>query len=350
MGTPVWGLLFVFIMNKYQYLLVDLSLLLSRNVFACSRGKEVGEYTSGDVVKMTIQTLNKIARDYGITADKIILLADTWDPDLGGYYRTWLLGGNYKDSRSWMTPEKLQELSENSNITQKELEKAKRELYQNQVKQDAKRILREEAFKIGLPCFGVSGLEYDDLCYIISSLLYSSGVSKKSVIVTKDSDCMFCTSPAVDYFRLPVGGSSPEIHTYTDIYTTQVPQSLRDMGLSLYSYKSMWDSLDGGHNDMRKTRKPRTNLEDVITKIMSGDYSGVKDKELFLKQYETFQLEKYPMIGQAVSEISKKLPIIGHLGSVSEFHDFCDTFGISDMSDSYYTSFITRFSQKLFTE
>ena len=337
-------------MNKYQYLLADLSLLLSRNVFACSRGKEVGEYTAGDVVKMTIQTLNKIARDYGITSDKVILLADTWAPEYGGYYRTWLLGGNYKDSRSWMTPEKFQEISDNPDTSPEELGKAKKELYQNQVKQEAKRILREEATKIGLPCFGISGLEYDDLCYIISSMLYASGSTKKSVIVTKDSDCMFCTSPVVDYFRLPVGGSKPELHTYQDIYTTNVPESLRNLGVSLYSYKSMWDSLDGGHNDLRRTRAARTKLEDVMIKIISGDYSGVKDKDLFLSQYETFRLENYPMISEAVSEISKKLHTIGHLGDISEFHDFCKSFGISDISDSYYTSFITRFSQKLFTE
>lgn len=337
-------------MNKYQYLLVDLSLLLSRNVFACSRGKDIGEYTAGDVIKMTIQTLNKIARDYGITSDKIILLADTWDLELGGYYRTWLLGGNYKDSRTWMTQEKYDELSQKPDITQEELEKAKRELYQNQVKQESKRILREETTKIGLPCFGVSGLEYDDLCYIISSMLYSSGTQRKSVMVTKDSDCMYYTSPAVDYFRLPVGGSKPEILTYQEIYTTKVPQSLRDKGLSLYEYKSMWDSLDGGHNDLRKTRLPRTKLEDVILKIMSGDYSGVKDVDLFLHQYETFNLGKYPMINQAMEEITKKLHTIGHLGDLSEFHTFCDSHGISGISDSYYTSFITRFSQKLFTE
>ena len=337
-------------MNKYQYLLVDLSLLLSRNVFACSRGKEVGEYTSGEVVKMTIQTLNKIARDYGVTSDKIILLADTWDPELGGYYRTWLLGGNYKDSRTWMTPEKFKEILETPGVTSGEIEKAEKELYQNQVKQEAKQILKEEAKKIGLPCIGIPGLEYDDLCYIISSLLYSSGATKKSIIVTKDSDCMYCTSPVVDYFRLPVGGSSPEIKTYTDIYTTLVPEELREKGVSLYSYKSIWDSLDGGHNDLRKTRLPRTNLVDVISGILVGDYSGVKDPDLFNRQLQTFQLDSFPMINQAVQEVSMKLPTVGHLGSIQEFHDFCDSHGISGISDKYYNAFITRFSQKLFTE
>lgn len=349
MGTPIMGSP-LFFMNKYQYLLVDLSLLLSRNVYAVSKGKEIGEYTSGEVVKMTLQTLNKIARDYKVTSDKIILLADSWDPEYNGYYRTYLLGGNYKDSRSWMTPEKYKEISETPGISESVIRKAEADLYQNQVKTEAKHILRTEAFKIGLPCLGVPGLECDDLFYIISSLLYSSGVTKKSVMVTKDSDCMFCTSPAVDYFRLPVGGSKPEIKTYDEIYVTSVPQELRDKGLSLYEYKSLWDSLDGGHNDMRRTRIQRTNLTKVISGILDGDYSGVKDIDLFKRQHQTFILDSFPMISQAVSEIIQKLPIIGHLGSLSEFHDFCDSYGVSGISDSYYTSFIGRFSQKLFTE
>lgn len=336
--------------NIYQYLLVDLSLLLSRNVYACARGKEIGEYTAGDVVKMTLQTINKIARDYKVTSDKVILLADTWDHELGGYYRTWLLGGNYKDSRSWMTPEAFEALSADPRTTEEELMKAKKDLYQNQVKQESKAILRGEAGRIGLPCIGVKGLEYDDLCYIISSLLHASGSPKKSIIVTKDSDCMYCTSPMVDYFRLPVGGSKPEIKTYTDIYTTLVPESLRNLGLSLYDYKAIWDSLDGGHNDLRKTRKSRTDLETVISNIMRENYSGVQDIDLFKKQYQTFRLETFPMIGEAIQEVTSKLPVVGHLGSLSEFHEFCKTYGISGVSDTYYQTFINRFETKLYSE
>lgn len=337
-------------MNKYQYTLIDLSLLLSRNVYACSRGKKAGEYSAADAVKMTIQTINKIARDYGITSDKVILIADSWDEKYGGYYRTWLLKGNYKDSRTWMTPEKFQEIQEDPNSTEEDIEKASNELYLNQVKQEAKRILKTETSRIGLPCIGVPGLECDDLCYIISSVLYTTKATKKSVIVTKDSDCMYCTSPMVDYFRLPVGGSKPEIRGYTEIYTTLVPSELRGQGLSLYEYKSIWDSLDGGHNDMRKTRAPRTDLTEVISEVMGGNYSGVSDVDLFLKQYQTFRLETFPMIDQAVKEVTTKLPTVGHLGDLSEFHEFCSTHGITGISDRYYTDFITRFEEKLFTE
>lgn len=58
--------------TKYRYALVDMSYILYRNAYAASKGKDVGEYTSGDIIRITIQTLNKIPRDYNISADKFI--------------------------------------------------------------------------------------------------------------------------------------------------------------------------------------------------------------------------------------------------------------------------------------
>lgn len=337
--------------NTYQYLLADLSLILSRNVYACSRGRKIGEYSASDVVRMTIQTMNKLARDYKITSDKIIFVADSWSPEYDGYYRTWLLSGNYKDNRTWMTQEKFDAIKSNPESTEAEIKKAEEELYQNNVKIEAKRILKTECSRIGLPCLGVPGLEYDDLCYIISSLLYVSGVSKKSVIVTKDSDCMFNTSPVCDYFRIPVGGSDPEVKTYDEIYTTYVPVSLRNRGISLYDYKGMLDSLFGGHNAMRKTTTYSKNYADsIIEEIMSGNYSSVSDIDLFKLQYSTFNLSKFPMINEAVETVKKGLSTIGHLGNLEEFKEFCNTNNITGISDKYYETFISRFDQKLFSE
>ena len=41
--------------NRYKYGIVDLSYLLTRNLFAVARGKKIGEFTAGDVIQMTIQ-------------------------------------------------------------------------------------------------------------------------------------------------------------------------------------------------------------------------------------------------------------------------------------------------------
>ena len=61
-------------MNRYKYALVDMSYILVRNLKAISAGKQVGEYNEGEVLRITIQTIKKIVRDYGITADKYIFI------------------------------------------------------------------------------------------------------------------------------------------------------------------------------------------------------------------------------------------------------------------------------------
>lgn len=59
--------------NRFLYSIVDFSYVLTRNLFAVARGKKIGEFNAGDVMRMTIQTINKLARDYGISADKVSL-------------------------------------------------------------------------------------------------------------------------------------------------------------------------------------------------------------------------------------------------------------------------------------
>ena len=73
--------------NKYRYCFVDTSYLVRRNGWVVSKGKEPGEYNYLDIVKMSIQTINKMARDCGMTADKFVLVFDSWSKDYEGYYR-----------------------------------------------------------------------------------------------------------------------------------------------------------------------------------------------------------------------------------------------------------------------
>ena len=92
--------------NKYKYALIDNSYILARNHYGISAGKKAGEYTVGDLIKSCIYTLNKIPRDFGVTADKYVFICDKWSPDFGGYYTTHLLGGAYKDSRGDISSKK----------------------------------------------------------------------------------------------------------------------------------------------------------------------------------------------------------------------------------------------------
>ena len=45
---------------EYNILLVDLSYILSRNIYSISNWKKAGEYTERDVAKSVFQTLSKL--------------------------------------------------------------------------------------------------------------------------------------------------------------------------------------------------------------------------------------------------------------------------------------------------
>lgn len=334
--------------NKYKFLICDFSYIISRNLFSLSKNKEVGEYTYGELIRMTIWTMNKLARDYGLTADKVILIYDKWDKNLGGYYSTYLLGGKYKDTREYMTEELLDQYKSDPNKTPEEIHDAELKLYQNQVKYKAKWTMISELSNYGLPCLGIDGWEADSLGYLASCMLYNK-YDKPSVLVTKDSDWTYALSPATEYFRIPTGKSEPKLITYDEMYY-QIPEKIRNKGLGLYEYKAYLDSLGEGHNDMRVTKVPYANVEDTILKILDGDFSNVSDVDLFNKQLSTFDISKFPRFEEAKRLITDIVPTCGKLGSILDFHSFCDKHGISGVSDKYYNEFISRFDEKLYCE
>lgn len=333
--------------NKYKYGLIDLSYVLTRNVFAVARGKKPGEFTAGDVIRMTIQTLNKIPRDYGITVDKYVLVRDTWAKAYGGYYRTYLLSGLYKTTREYITEEKVEEMRNDPTKTQEEIEEAELKAYINKVKTEAKWGLIKEMKNFGVPCISVEGWEFDDLAYLASCMLYGCG-NKPSIIITKDSDLKYSLTPMMDYFRIPTGGSEPQVITYNEVYQ-EIPDSLKGK-VSVYQYKALLDSIGEGHNDMTKTRQDRVDPEETIIKILNEDYSNLADYDTFIKQYNSFNIEQFPRFQEAQKIIAEQLDKIGKLGDVTEFKNFCNQYGVTGISDRYFSEFIGRFDPKLFSE
>ena len=349
------------ISNTFKYALIDLSMLLYRSCFVVSKDKEPGEYTPGDVIQMTIWSLNKFARDYKVLADKYVFVADKWDPEWNGYYTTYLLGGGYKDNRgdiegnrgnkdplsTYMTKEKFEELKNTPGVTDEIIQEAYKKLYFNETKQKAKFALMYEFDKFGVPSIFVPGYEADNLMYLASMMLYEPD-AKPSVMVTKDSDISYFTSPKMLQFRMPIGKSDPEFITYERMYS-EMPQEMKDLGMSLYAYKSYSDSLGFGHNAMRRTAKEHVNQVEAIQHIVSGDLSDLEDPELFQKQMETFDLSKYPRLEEAKRMITDHLPTAGKLGTLDEFHKFCGKYGITRISDRYFTEFISRFDPTLYS-
>ena len=151
-------------------------------------------------------------------------------------------------------------------------------------------------------------------------------------------------------FKMPVGKSQPEFITYEKMYN-EMPDDIKDLGISLYKYKSFLDSLGAeGHNGMRRTAKSRVNPIEAIKKIMKGDYSDLNDVELFKRQMETFSIEKYPRFEEAKRQITDILPSAGKLGTLAEFKKFCEKYKITGVSDRYYVEFISRFDPTLYNE
>ena len=336
--------------NKYKYALIDLSYILMRNMYAASKGKNIGEYNEGDIIRITIQTLRKIVRDFGISADKFIMLYDKWDKQLGGYYRTWLLKDfvKYKGTRVYMTEEEVERMIASGEYTEEDILKAKLEAYQNQVKYKAKWGMISDLGKIGIPCFGVEGWEFDDLAWLTACQIYGQDNGKPSVIITKDSDLTYSLTPQMQYFKIPTGGSDPKIITYEDMYAT-IPEELKAKGISLYMYKAFLDSLGYGHNDMSSTRKSGISPTEAILKILQGDYSDVENVEAFKTQMKSFDLGGFPRLQEAKDLISTKLGTVGRLGTLDDFHKFCDKYKVSGITDKYYSEFIAGFDQKLFS-
>lgn len=67
------------IRNNYSQVWIDGSFLLTRALFALTRGKDPTEVTPGEIFKVNLQTINKLARDWGISGAKVIIIWDKWD-------------------------------------------------------------------------------------------------------------------------------------------------------------------------------------------------------------------------------------------------------------------------------
>ena len=349
------------IANKYGIGFVDSSYIIQRNLAAISRGKKPGEYTAADVIRSTIQTINKINRDYKSTAgcDKFVLLADKWDPEYLGYWRTQLLKGAYKDTRGDGTDTEgkpiyydmryYESIKDSPSLTEQEKEEVKEKAYKNEVRSKAKRVIQGELRNFGIPTIGILGWEADDLAYLATGLLYTDDPSvKPNLIITKDTDQQFSISPKVDYFKIPGGKQEPKVITYDEMYAT-IPDFLKGR-ISLYNYHAYFESLGDSHNDMRSPRKPGTDVDTTILHILDGDYSDLEDIELFKRNISSFNIGNFPRFEEARRAILDLVPTAGRLGTLGEFHEFCDKHGITGISDKYFTEFISRFDPKLFSE
>ena len=58
--------------NNYTLVLIDGSFLLSRALFAVTRGKNPEDVKPGELMKVNIQTINRLARDWKINGSSLL--------------------------------------------------------------------------------------------------------------------------------------------------------------------------------------------------------------------------------------------------------------------------------------
>lgn len=341
--------------NRFNYLLIDASYILTRNLFIATKDKKPEEMNPGEVCRITIQTISKLYKDWFCSGDKPILIFDEWlrtgDPNTSGYYRSIMIRDYvaYKGSRKFITQAMVNEMREDPNITPEELAKAEHELASNKCKFEAKKIMKEQFRQIGIPCFSYPGYEADDI-FCLASFLLNGSSEKLNVLVSKDSDLSYSLSPGTCQFLVPLKGKAPEFVYYDTMYY-KIPQELRDRGMSLYMYHAFCDSLGiTGHNDNLKTIKRGVNGVQAILHILDGDYSDVENIPAFQAQMKSFDLSNFPDLDKVQSMILNDFPKAGHIGTIPEFRDFCDRNKIEGITDRYYSAFSERLDQRLYSE
>lgn len=329
--------------NNYTLIIIDGSFLLSRALFAITRGKDPTEVKPGELMKVNLQTINRLGRDWRISGSKIIIVWDKWSEKYGGYIRHHMLRDHlvYKGSRKFVSSDDLIGLSGET------LEKAKRELALNELKRETKEAMIKEFPKLGIQCYYFPGYEFDDIA-TIASFEFSGKTEFPNVIVTKDTDLTYSLSPGCHFFKLPTYGSEPKIVTYEDMVQT-IPAGLRSRGVGLYQYGAMLNSAGFlGHNDLIVTKKRGVDQEKTLEEILVGDYSGLKDPDLYKLQYSTYNIPAFPEY-PAVLEGVHKFLTDGSSGSTFEFERVKREYEIEDIDKEYYLSIISRFDERYFS-
>lgn len=338
------------IVNNYGLALIDGSWLLTRNLYITTRDKKIEEMNPEDTVRLTLQTLSKLSRTWGITAQKIIIIWDKWSKLYGGYIRTWLLRDyvTYKGSRKFVTERTIEEMRKDPNTTPEQLNAAIRELAISKIKFQAKDIMMKDFPSIGIGSYYYDGFEFDDIATLASFQFYNTS-GLPNVIVTKDSDLQYSTCPNCVWMCPPSGGATePTIITYDDMYY-KMPEELRNCGLSLYHYNAYMNATGFiGHNDMGVSKKSHTNSVETILKVLNGDFSDIENKDLFLAQLNSYDLSKFPGVNIVKQDIADFLTK-GHYGTIQDFHNFCEKNKVTGISDSYYNNLVSKFDQKLFS-
>lgn len=267
---------------------------------------------------------------------KLILLWDKYP------YHKYEFLKDYKGSRHYATDDDLKDLNQDDNpkLYLETLE----EIARNSKKQQSKYWCINNFENMGLKNYIRSGYEADDFACIISKYLEND--DQKSAVVSRDSDWSYFARPNIDYIT-PAG----KVITYEDMLNSH-PHFNPELGITLYDYKSIYDSLYGSHNDLQRTLVPdadlpKDSLGGIIESIIkTGDSEYIVNKELFNAQLQSFKLTDYPDYEKVIQSLWY-LDKGGTIMSDDQFvqHSIEHAFGVSL---SYYRNFKKNLDNTLY--
>lgn len=271
--------------REYEYGFIDGSIFLVRNFKAMKPLLKNDWCGSDQLTKSFILSILKLAREQ-VKCERYFIL---WDKK--PYWKTEILKSEvgkseYKEDRQKETEKLVKKLSE------------------------AKYSLMCNLDNLGLTQAVFKGWEADDLAYLASQQV--KGRSKKSVLISYDSDWISWVDENTDYFNI----LHNSVYTYEYILKNHPPVK----GLSLFESKAWRDSLNGSHNNLKRTRvqgEKLTTLE-YYNDFHRGDYSHFDDIELFKAQLHTFDFTQYPEYNK-VSHWIDHVFDHGHIATEEEF-------------------------------
>jgi hypothetical protein len=209
--------------------------------------------------------------------------------------------------------------------------------------------MREEFPKLGIPWIEFNGYEFDQIATLAAFERFGK-TELPDLIITKDTDLLYSLTPGCKFFALPTRGSEPKVVTYEEMYY-QIPEVLRNMGMSLYQYNAYLNAFGKGHNDLARTLKKGYDPTQSIIETAQGNFECIEPDrlELFQAQLKSYDLSIYPRLDEVKRCITEEFPKIGYYPSTRDFQDFCEKYKINGISDRYFSDFTSVFDQKLFT-
>ena len=288
--------------------------------------KECHTYTWQELVKRFFWAIGKVTRDL-CSAEKVILL---WDK--APYHKVTILGA-YKDSREYHDYEELNSCTNPS-------DKAYLEewISDNDKKNTAKQFIINNLGQLGMISIIHQGYEADDLAYLCSQYLKED--DEPSTICSSDNDWYYWGSENVDTMTF-----KGERWTYQQTKQWEVDNIHAIPEQDLFTIKSIYDSLHGSHNDLRRSIIKSNVWYDVqYNQILNKDFSNV-DKDIFEKNMKSFDIYHYPKIDEVLKDIDNKIRHYGSIGTTDTKCELLNSNGIN-VSNSYYETFISNLNNK----